>query len=58
MFYAGATNVPLSIKLEEANDLLFRLVHADVKYILVSYNAENISVFSEKHVNVFGETCT
>lgn len=36
MFYAGATNVPLSVKLEEANDLLFRLVHADVKYILVS----------------------
>lgn len=34
MFYAGATNVPLSIKLEEANDLQFRLVHADVKYIL------------------------
>lgn len=31
----GATNVPLSIKLEEANDLLFRLVHADVKYILI-----------------------
>ena len=26
----------LSIKLEEANDLLFRLVHADVKYIMVS----------------------
>ena len=38
MFYAGATNVPLSIKLEEANDLLFRLTHADVKYILVSGN--------------------
>lgn len=38
MFYAGATNVPLSIKLEEANDLLFRLVHADVKYIIVSGN--------------------
>lgn len=36
MFYAGATNVPLSVKLEEANDLLFRLRHADVKYILVS----------------------
>lgn len=36
MFYAGARNVPLSIKLEEANDLLFRLLHADVKYILVS----------------------
>ncbi|MDR1980023.1 MAG: AMP-binding protein [Tannerellaceae bacterium] len=36
MFYAGAVNVPLSIKLEEANDLLFRLQHADVKYIMVS----------------------
>lgn len=36
MFYAGAINVPLSIKLEESNDLLFRLVHAEVKYIMVS----------------------
>jgi long-chain acyl-CoA synthetase len=35
-FHAGAVNVPLSIKLEESNDLLFRLLHADVKYILVS----------------------
>ena len=38
MFYAGATNVPLSIKLEEANDLLFRLKHAEAKYIVVSAN--------------------
>lgn len=36
MFYAGAVNVPLSIKLEESNDLLFRLIHGDVKYIMVS----------------------
>ena len=36
MFYAGAINVPLSIKLEESNDLLFRLLHGDVKYIMVS----------------------
>lgn len=36
MFYAGAINVPLSIKLEEANDLLFRLQHGDCKYIIVS----------------------
>ena len=36
MFYAGAVNVPLSIKLEESNDLLFRLKHGDVKYIMVS----------------------
>ncbi|MDR2469457.1 MAG: AMP-binding protein [Tannerella sp.] len=38
IFYAGAVNVPLSIKLEEANDLLFRLQHAEVKYIMVSGN--------------------
>ncbi len=36
MFYAGAVNVPLSIKLEESNDLLFRLIHAEVQYIMVS----------------------
>jgi long-chain acyl-CoA synthetase len=36
MFYAGAINVPLSIKLEESNDLLFRLVHGDVKFMMVS----------------------
>lgn len=36
LFYAGAVNVPLSIKLEESNDLLFRLTHAEVKYILIS----------------------
>ena len=36
LFYAGGVNVPLSIKLEESSDLLFRLLHADVKYIMVS----------------------
>lgn len=36
MFYAGATNVPLSIKLEESNDLLFRLKHSKTQYIMVS----------------------
>lgn len=36
MFYAGAVNVPLSVKLEESNDLLFRLQHSDTRYILVS----------------------
>ena len=36
MFYAGAVNVPLSIKLEERNDLMFRLTHGDVKYVMVS----------------------
>ena len=36
LLYAGAISVPLSIKLEEANDLLFRLRHADVEMIFVS----------------------
>ncbi len=38
MFYAGAVNVPLSIKLEESNDLLFRLQHGDAKFVVVSGN--------------------
>ena len=36
LFYAGAISVPLSVKLEESNDLLFRLRHAEVKAIFVS----------------------
>jgi len=38
ILYAGAVNVPLSIKLEESNDLLFRIRHSDAKYIMVSRN--------------------
>ncbi|MBQ5373375.1 MAG: AMP-binding protein, partial [Bacteroidaceae bacterium] len=38
LLYAGAVSVPLSIKLEEANDLLFRLRHAEVCAIFVSRN--------------------
>lgn len=36
LFYAGAISVPLSVKLEESNDLLFRLRHAEVKALFVS----------------------
>ena len=36
ILHAGAVNVPLSIKLEESNDLLFRLTHSEAKYIFVS----------------------
>lgn len=36
ILYAGAVNVPLSIKLEEANDLVFRIKHSDSKYIMTS----------------------
>lgn len=36
ILYAGGVNVPLSIKLEESNDLLFRIKHSDARYIMVS----------------------
>ena len=36
ILYTGAVNVPLSIKLEEKNDLIFRLNHSETKYIMVS----------------------
>ena len=36
ILHTGAPNVPLSIKLEESNDLLFRLQHSDSTYIMVS----------------------
>ena len=36
ILYTGAVNVPLSVKLEEKNDLIFRLKHSESKYILVS----------------------
>ncbi len=62
LLYAGAISVPLSIKLEEANDLLFRLRHADVCAIFVSRNQlPKIRKIREqlpllKHVIVFGDT--
>ncbi|MDR0573163.1 MAG: AMP-binding protein [Tannerella sp.] len=36
ILYTGAANVPLSVKLEEKNDLIFRLKHSEAKYIMVS----------------------
>lgn len=36
ILYAGAVSVPLSIKLEESNDLIFRLIHSESKYIVIS----------------------
>ena len=38
IFYAAAVDVPLSIKLEESNDLLFRLEHSESHFIVVSGN--------------------
>ena len=36
ILHAGAINVPLSIKLEESNDLIFRLIHSETQYVFVS----------------------
>lgn len=36
ILYAGGVNVPLSIKLEESNDLLFRIRHSEARFIMVS----------------------
>ncbi len=36
ILYTGAVNVPLSIKLEESNDLIFRIKHSESKFIMVS----------------------
>ena len=36
VLYAGAVNVPLSIKLGETNDLVFRVKHSDSKYVITS----------------------
>ena len=36
--YAGAVDVPLSVNLGEGKDLLFRILHSEAKWILVSAN--------------------
>ncbi len=36
ILYAGAVNVPLSIKLEEGSDLVFRIKHSDSRFVMVS----------------------
>ena len=36
ILYAGGVNVPLSIKLGEGSDLVFRIKHSDSRYVMVS----------------------
>jgi long-chain acyl-CoA synthetase len=38
ILYAGAINVPLSVKLEERSDLKFRLAHSGCRMVIVSGN--------------------
>lgn len=41
ILYAGGVNVPLSIKLEESNDLVFRVQHSDTRFIMTSASQIN-----------------
>ncbi|MDD4921274.1 MAG: AMP-binding protein [Bacteroidales bacterium] len=36
ILHAGGVNVPLSVKLNESNDLIFRLDHSDTRFVMVS----------------------
>ena len=62
VFYAGAVSVPLSVKLEESNDLLFRMRHAEVRALFVSkYQLPKIrriraELPEVKHIIVIGHT--
>jgi long-chain acyl-CoA synthetase len=38
ILYAGGVNVPISVKIDELNDLKFRLAHSECKMVVVSQN--------------------
>ncbi|MCT4604159.1 MAG: AMP-binding protein, partial [Marinifilum sp.] len=38
ILFSGAVNVPLSVKLDAQNELKFRLIHSEAKFIIVSKN--------------------
>lgn len=38
ILYCGAVNVPVSVKLDELNDLKFRIAHSESKFVIVSKN--------------------
>jgi long-chain acyl-CoA synthetase len=41
IFYAGGINVPLSVKLTQSSDLLFRLNHSETRFVMVSLSQLN-----------------
>ena len=61
ILYIGAINVPLSIKLEETNDLVFRINHSDSKMVITSaFQVEKIRKIKNQlstieKIIVFGE---
>lgn len=38
ILHAGGVNVPMSIKLNEASDLIFRIDHSDARFVMTSMN--------------------
>jgi len=38
VLYCNAVNVPISVKIDELNDLKFRLLHSECKFVIVSGN--------------------
>ena len=38
VLYCGAVNVPISVKIEEMNDLKFRIAHSECRFVIVSKN--------------------
>lgn len=49
ILYAGGVNVPLSVKLEEANDLVFRINHSESRFVVVSgFQVEKIRNIKDK----------
>ncbi|PKL88524.1 MAG: long-chain fatty acid--CoA ligase [Ignavibacteriae bacterium HGW-Ignavibacteriae-2] len=38
ILYTGAVNVPVSVKIDELNDLKFRLTHSECRFVIVSKN--------------------
>jgi long-chain acyl-CoA synthetase len=53
IFYAGAINVPLSVKLTEPSELRFRIVHSGSKYIIASKSqAKKLIGLKEKIVTL------
>ncbi len=61
LLFAGATNVPLSIKLDQSSDLLFRIQHSESKYVIVSktqlpkIRAIKAEIPDVKHIIVFDD---
>jgi long-chain acyl-CoA synthetase len=49
IFYAGAVNVPLSVKLTESSELKFRIVHSGARFVIASKSqAKKLSGLKDK----------